>query len=146
MAASDLYEFVARTETSMPWRKHGLCRKAGPRSRWFIIGEDESIEWNGQILNGRQAQMLAVEKYCTDCDVQWECALWAVRNEEPQGVWGMVIRDLLWLQRFGSGDLVVEAAKFMDEPVQVVVRRTRRCMNQAEQDDLGIHAVPDPVG
>jgi hypothetical protein len=132
MSKSDLYQFVARFGQAMPWRSRGLCRKAGDRSKWFICDEDDTVEWNGKTINGRRAQLLAVEKYCSECDVQWDCALWAVRNEEPQGVWGMTIRDLLWLQRFGGGDLVVESAKFMDEPVQVFVRRTRRCVNRAE--------------
>ena len=87
-------------------------------------------------MNGRRAQMLAVEKYCSECPVQWECAMWAVRNEEPSGVWGMVVRDLLWLQRFGGGDMVIESAKFHNQPVQVTVRKTRRCVNRAEEVDL----------
>lgn len=116
----------------MPWRKHGLCVRAGDRARWFTIGEDESCTWQGVEINGRRAQLLAVEKYCSECPVQHECAMWALRNEEPTGVWGMTIRDMLWLQRFGGGELIIEFAKAQDVPVAEQVRHTRRCVNRAE--------------
>jgi hypothetical protein len=116
----------------MPWRKRGLCRRAKDRSCWFVVGEDEEVMWQGAPINGRQAHMLAVDKYCSECPVQYECAMWALKNEEPTCVWSMTIRDMLWLQRFGGGELIVEYAKSLGEPVQDVVRHTRRCVNRAE--------------
>lgn len=132
MSKSDLYQFVSHLSTGMEWSRKALCRKAGSRAEWFVCDEDDPIVWNGEEFTGRRAHLLAAEKYCSECDAQYDCAMWALRNEEPVGVWGMTIRDMLWLQRFGGGEMVVEAAKFHGEPVQVTVRRVRRCVNKAE--------------
>jgi hypothetical protein len=142
---ADLSHLFAEIEREMPWRKHGLCRRSADRSIWFVVGEDESVRWQGQAINGRQAQLLAVDKYCSECPVQYDCAMWAVQNEEPTGVWAMVIRDMLWLQRFGGGEIIVEYAKMLDEPVQVVVRRTRRCCNRAEVEAEEVADRPEGV-
>lgn len=124
--------FLTRLYREMPWRDNGLCRRSNDRSRWFVVGEDEEVEWQNETINGRQAHILAVDKYCSECPVQYDCAMWALRHEEPTGVWGMTIRDMLWLQRFGGGELIIEYAKSLDEPIQDVVRHTRRCVNRSQ--------------
>lgn len=125
----DLAEFV-EWKRAQVWQQRASCARAGKRMAWFKIGEDQKVEFCGREVSGREAHRLAVEKFCIECDVQWECATHAIRTEEGAGVWGVVRRDVVWLQRLGWGEELVEAARDEGVPVHIAVRRARRALRE----------------
>lgn len=124
----DLLELARAIGDKPEWAKRGLCTRAGDTRRvWFTAGEKDVLEFAGRKIFGREAQQLAAEKYCLDCEVQWDCAQSAVAGEVDAGVWGCIVRDILWLQRIGWGEELIEYAREEGVPVQVAVRNQRHC-------------------
>jgi hypothetical protein len=135
-----LYQ-LADALRAQSWKKDALCVRAKSRSKWFTCSESDTIEVFGQKVSGREAQKLATEKFCFECDAQWDCARWAVEYDEPHNVWGLTVQDLRWLKRptqldrlgipWTSDDAIglIEKARDMGVPVQVAVSRARSCIS-----------------
>lgn len=65
--------FSKREVGNLDWMDFGNCR-----------GEDSSIFYPDRNMDSTEAR----KKFCSRCDVQQECFMYAVENDEQDGIWG----------------------------------------------------------
>lgn len=66
------------TDRGTDWRDNGLCAIHPEPDLWFPPGD--STRYADQVEQAK--------RICRACPVTWQCAQWALKQEEPHGVWG----------------------------------------------------------
>lgn len=93
---------VARYSDDGAWREHARCRTEA-RSTFFVEGAR-----GGDIKAMRAAKEIAF-LICAECPSRLRCLNFAVRNDEPHGIWGGV--DFSKLKRAERDALIVRLDK-----------------------------------
>lgn len=121
-----IHHLATLAGADMKWRERGACSGIGEeRSRCFTCIEPDTVTIQGLAFTGYAAQQVASE-LCFGCVVQWDCTVFALKTEQPIGVWGMMFRHLRWLRANVTDPVgLVEHAASEGTPVQVAVRHAR---------------------
>lgn len=93
--------------------------------------EATEIRCHEQSYSGLEMQRYVVDRFCTDCPVNWECARWGVEVEENEprtcGAWAMPRSDRAWLSRQGNlAFTIIDKARLDGVPVHLRVAQLRR--------------------
>lgn len=104
---------------------HATPLKGGGEPSVWLVDPDRKYLFGTSVFKGAALQAMACLE-CSLCSVQWDCASFAVKVDEPIGVWAMSIDDRAWLQSQPDAERVIRRAESAGRSVQFAVASLRR--------------------